>query len=117
MFEGLALGSRIAPLHFDRQFWRPYIWAGAYAITTPTGMAIGLVIRTTYDPNSQTALISAGVFDSLSAGLLIYTSLVTLIADDFLHGEILTASTWRIVFAFSMVALGAGVMSLLGRWA
>ena len=118
MFEGLALGSRIAPLRFnDNQARYSYLMAAAYAVTTPTGMAIGLGVRTTYDPNSQTALLSSGIFDSLSAGLLIYNSLVTLLADDFIHGEILTASTSRIAFAIGSMMIGAGVMSLLGRWA
>lgn len=116
-FEGLALGSRIAPLQFPSRSWKPYIWAIAYAVTTPAGMALGLAIRTTYDPNFQTALITCGVFDGLSAGLLIYNSMVTLLADDFLHGEMLRAKNWRITVALSCMIVGTALMSLLGRWA
>ena len=43
---------------------------------TPLGLAIGLGVRTTYNPDSTTASIVSGVLDSFSAGILIYTALV-----------------------------------------
>ena len=89
----------------------------AYAITTPIGMAIGIGIRTTYDPLSQTALISAGVFDAISAGLLIYASMVELLAHDFIFGEMRTASLKLVLLAITCMLVGAALMSLLGRWA
>src|SRR5438046_2991105 len=90
-FEGLALGSRIATLVFNRTDWRPWFMAMAFACTTPIGIAIGLGVRLSYDPNSQKALISAGVFDAVSAGLLIYAGMVELLAHDFIQGEMQTA--------------------------
>lgn len=47
-----------------------------YGLTTPVGIAAGLGVRTTYNPDSTTASIVSGVLDSLSAGILIYTGLV-----------------------------------------
>jgi zinc transporter 1/2/3 len=40
------------------------------------GIAIGLGIRTTYNPDSTTASIVSGTLDSMSAGVLLYTGLV-----------------------------------------
>jgi zinc transporter 1/2/3 len=54
----------------------PFCAALLYAITTPVGIAVGLGIRNTYNPNSTTASIVSGVMDSLSAGILLYTGLV-----------------------------------------
>ena len=45
-------------------------------MTTPIGVAVGLGIRSTYNANSPTALATAGVFDSISTGILIYMALV-----------------------------------------
>jgi zinc transporter 1/2/3 len=47
-----------------------------YAITTPLGIAVGLGVRNTYNPDSTTASIVSGVMDSLSAGILLYTGMV-----------------------------------------
>lgn len=88
-----------------------------YAFTTPIGIAIGLGVRLTYDPNSQRALISAGVFDSVSAGLLIYAAMVELLAHDFIHGEMRTAPRKLVLIAVGSLLVGAALMALLGRWA
>ena len=56
--------------------WVPVVGALLYGITTPVGIAIGLGVRSTYNPNSTTPSIVSGVLDSLSAGVLIYTGLV-----------------------------------------
>ena len=55
----------------------PYLGLAAFfALTTPTGVAVGLGIRSTYNANSPAALATAGVFDSISTGILIYMALV-----------------------------------------
>ena len=77
MFEGLGLGSRLAFLSFPPKYrYVPYAAACIYAIMTPLGIAIGLGVRTTYNPESTTANIVSGVLDSISAGVLLYTGLV-----------------------------------------
>ena len=111
------MGSRIATLAFKPKDWRPYFMAAAYAFTTPIGIAIGLGVRSTYDPDSQRALISAGVFDAVSAGLLIYAGMVELLAHDFIHGEMRTAPTSKVLIAIGSMLVGCALMSLLGRWA
>ena len=116
-FEGLALGSRIATLAFKRGDWSPWFMALGYAFTTPIGIAIGLGLRSSYDPNSQAALISAGVFDAVSAGLLIYAGMVELLAHDFIHGEMRTAPPKVVLCALGSLIVGSALMSLLGRWA
>lgn len=72
MFEGLGLGSRLANLKLPKEYhWLPWIAGIVYAGITPVGLACGLLVRKTYDPDSPTALIVSGVLDSLSAGVLL----------------------------------------------
>lgn len=119
MFEGLGLGSRLAYLDLPPQYNYIAIAAAViYGTTTPIGIAVGLGVRTTYNPGSATASIVSGVMDSLSAGILIYTGLVELLAHEFLFNkEMSTASNKKLTYACVCMLLGAGVMALLGRWA
>jgi len=86
-------------------------------MTTPIAIAIGLGVRTTYNPNSDTANIVSGILDSISAGILIYTGLVELLARDFLFDPLRTKDNKRLGFMVFCVLLGAGIMALLGKWA
>ncbi|KAG8942926.1 high-affinity Zn(2+) transporter zrt1, partial [Tulasnella sp. 419] len=68
MFEGLGLGSRLANIELPPSYdWARVVGAAAYGLVTPLGTAIGLGIRTTYNPGSTTASAVSGVFDSISA--------------------------------------------------
>ena len=59
----------------------------------------------------------SGVLDSMSAGILIYTGLVELLARDFLFNPMGTKDNTRLAFMMVNVFLGAGLMALLGKWA
>lgn len=119
MFEGLGLGSRLALMKLPPRFnLVPIFGAVLYGVTTPIGIAIGLGIRSSYNPQSATASIVSGVMDALSSGILLYTGLVELLAHEFLFNPLMhRASTRHIVFACSSVVFGAFMMALLGRWA
>ena len=76
-FEGLGVGSRLAYMELPKKYkYVPHLGAVLFGITTPIGIAAGLGVRTTYNPDSTTASIVSGVLDSFSAGILIYTALV-----------------------------------------
>ena len=114
-FEGLGLGSRLAATPFPSaksaglQRFTPYLFAIAYGLSTPIAIAIGLGVRETYAPGSRTALIVNGVFDSISAGILIYTGLVELMAHEFMFSAVMRRADIRVVgSAFGIMCLGAG---------
>ncbi|EER23285.1 hypothetical protein D8B26_001374 [Coccidioides posadasii str. Silveira] len=117
-FEGLALGARISALSWNPDAKQPWLMALAYGCTTPIGQAIGLATHSLYDPDSEVGLIMVGTMNAISSGLLVYASLVELLAEDFLTDE-----SWRIlrgkrrIFACLLVFLGAFGMSLVGAWA
>lgn len=118
-FEGLGLGSRLAVTPWPKnRGWTPYVLGLAYGFSTPIAIAIGLGVRNTYPPESQTTLIVNGIFDSISAGILIYTGLVELMAHEFMFSRSMQRAPIRtVLFAFFMMCLGAGLMALLGKWA
>jgi solute carrier family 39 (zinc transporter), member 1/2/3 len=115
-FEGMGLGARIATLSFPPRSVRPYVMGLVFASVTPLGMGIGLCIRSLYSPTSTAALITTGVFDAISSGLLIYVSLVELLADEFLSGEMRFEQAHRAICAGICIVTGAVAMSLLGLW-
>lgn len=118
-FEGLGLGSRLATLPWPQsKRWTPYLLGIGYSLSTPIAIAIGLGVRNTYPPSGYTTLVVNGVFDSISAGILIYTALVELMAHEFMFSTTMRRASIRTVLsAFFLLCLGAGLMALLGKWA
>lgn len=116
-FEGMGIGARMSVIPFKPGSWLPWLLCGAYGLTTPIAIAIGLGLRNTYDSGSFTANVVSGVLDSISAGILIYTGLVELLARDFLFNPLRTKNNTRLAFMMICVFLGAALMALLGKWA
>lgn len=117
-FEGLGIGARMSAIPFPKRYhWLPWALCAAYGLTTPIAIAVGLGVRTTYDAGSFTASVVSGVLDATSAGILIYTGLVELLARDFLFNPDLTRDRSRLIFMVTCVFLGAALMALLGKWA
>ncbi|KAG8626407.1 hypothetical protein KVT40_005352 [Elsinoe batatas] len=125
MFEGLALGSRIAELPTSSPptggapvtMLTKYLYAGVFALITPIGMAIGLGVLDTWNGNDAGTLIAIGTLDALSAGILAWVSLVEMWAGDWLHGPLARASAKVAGPSLGSLMLGMVLMSVLGKWA
>lgn len=120
MFEGLGLGTRIAEANWPKsKRFTPWLLALAFTITTPVAIAIGLGVRHSFVPGSRRALIANGCFDAISAGILIYTGLVELMAHEFLFSKQFKGPDGlkKMLFAYLVMCCGAGIMALLGKWA
>ncbi|KAI0642327.1 ZIP zinc/iron transport family [Trametes meyenii] len=119
MFEGLGVGSRLAYIRLPPKYnYVPVVGALLFGITTPIGIAVGLGVRETYNPDSTTASIVSGILDAFSSGILLYTGLVELMAHEFLfNSDMLNGSNSKLAYALCCMILGAGIMALLGRWA
>jgi zinc transporter 1/2/3 len=92
-------------------------------------------VRESFAPEGRTMLLVNGVFDSISAGILIYTGLIELMAHEFMFSPYMQKGpVSRTLNAFGLMALGAGkftdfshdwyitdmssgLMALLGYWA
>lgn len=116
MFEGLGLGSRlaIAPWPKDKA-WLPYLLGMIFALSTPIGTAAGVASQ---PKNANTQKLVNGIFDSISAGILMYTGLVELLAHEFMFNPYMRrAPLWMLLLAFACVAFGSAVMAILAVWA
>jgi len=114
-FEGLALGSRIAAIHFPRSSWQPWIMVLAFGATTPLGQFIGLIVHNLYDPRSAAGLLVVGIMNAISSGLLLFAGLVQLLAQDFLQEDSYkTLRGSRRVKAYVSVVVGAFLMAGVG---
>ncbi len=114
-FEGLALGSRIAAIHFPRSSPRPWLMVLAYGTTTPIGQAIGLIVHNLYDPMSQTGLLMVGFMNAISSGLLLFAG-----CGAAARGGLLTEKSYKTLHgrkrthAFIAVFAGAGLYGSRG---
>lgn len=117
-FEGLGIGARLSVIPFPRGLrWMPWALCLAYGLTTPIAIAIGLGLRTTYNSGSFTANVVSGVLDSISAGILLYTGFVEMLARDFIFNPHRTNDKTRLAFMLVSLYLGIAIMALLGKWA
>jgi zinc transporter 1/2/3 len=113
-FEGMGLGGCIAQARFPLK--SIVTMASFFSLTTPAGIAIGIGIASVYDENSPTALVVEGLLDSVAAGILVYMALVDLLAADFMNQRVQKDRKLQIAVNLSL-PLGAGLMSLIAKWA
>ncbi|KAF5625662.1 zinc-regulated transporter 1 [Fusarium sp. NRRL 52700] len=144
LFEGIALGTRIASLGYGQMplalghshshstpppsvertgtstipLWKKLALASGFAVVTPLGMAIGIGVLNQFNGNNPTTLIVIGTLDAFSAGILIWVGLVEMWAQDWmLGGELSDASPLTTILALLGLVCGMALMSLLGKWA
>ncbi|KAK7418444.1 high-affinity Zn(2+) transporter zrt1 [Neonectria punicea] len=147
MFEGIALGTRIASLgHGGVTFSHPgqthmhahdapvpvvdrsqpstvslgkkLLLASGFALVTPIGMAIGIGVLDVFNGNDPKTIVAIGTLDALSAGILVWVGLVEMWAHDWmLGGELTEAGALTTTLAMFGLLVGMILMSVLGKWA
>lgn len=114
-FEGFAIGSAAVDSGLGAK--KSFVMGVVYSLTTPVGIAIGVAVRETYNGNSTAALLTEGILDSISTGILIYVVLVELINPMFTQSKWLRAQKWWLqMLSFASLYAGAGVMAGIGNW-
>jgi len=115
LFEGLAMGSQIAAVGFKS--WKAILLALVYTVSAPVGVAIGIGIRSSYNANSASAILSQGILDALSGGIILYAGFVTMLAYEF-ASDFHEFQSSMAVRASMFLALwfGTGVLSFIGIW-
>ncbi|OMO67184.1 Zinc/iron permease [Corchorus capsularis] len=114
MFEGMGLGGCI--LQAEYKAFKKFVMAFFFSVTTPFGIAMGMALSKTYKDNSPTALITVGLLNASSSGLLIYMALVDLLSAEFM-GPKLQGSIKLQLKSCVAALLGAGGMSVMAIWA
>ena len=117
-FEGVALGSYITELRDAATVVAKGAMAAMFALTVPSGTWIGIGVASGYSPGSQTAIWVTGTLNAVTGGMLLYSSLITFMAEEFsrddLGGAAGRAMKRRM---YAAMLLGAACMALLGIWA
>lgn len=114
-FEGFALGARLAELEFGG--WNEALLATIYSLSAPLGIAVGIGIAHSYDPGSVTALLVQGIFDSISAGIILYVAFVHMLASEFAQDYKRCGSRrTKKSILFAGLYVGAAVMAIIGIW-
>ncbi len=88
-----------------------------YTLTTPVGVAIGIGVRFQYNDNAYGTIISQGVLDGISAGILIFDGIANIIVPHFNKESYLDSSNAKMAAEYALFCTGAGVMSYIGRYA
>ncbi|RYR13575.1 hypothetical protein Ahy_B04g070497 isoform B [Arachis hypogaea] len=113
MFEGIGLGSCI--LQAQYKLLKRMVLVLFFSVTTPFGIALGIGLSKIYKENSPSALITVGMLNASSAGLLIYMSLVDLLSTDFMSLRL--QNNIKLQFkSYVAVFLGAASMSVMAKW-
>ncbi|OAX77503.1 hypothetical protein ACJ72_08198 [Emergomyces africanus] len=116
MFEGLALGARIAQLS-PALTTSNVSMATLFALITPIGMAIGLGVIHTFNGNDRSTIIAIGALDALSAGILAWVALIDMWSHDWLYGDLRDAPIVKAAVGLLALVAGMVLMGLLGKWA
>ncbi len=135
IFEGVALGACIAELPSKSSFTQEHGYSGdsedsgetvtlktkfllalPYVFIAPLGMVIGISLLNRFNGNDPPTIILIGTLEALSAGILIWVGVVEMLAHDWVHGELATASGGKRAVCLVALVVGMGVLALLGNW-
>ena len=115
VLQGFALGARLASCRFS--LFNEAMLALIYSSSAPIGIAIGIGIANSYEPNSTRALITQGTFDSVSAGILLYVAFVQMMAAEFSEDYRKCGRDWlKKSSLYVAMWCGAAVMAVIGKW-
>ncbi|RNE99160.1 solute carrier family 39 (zinc transporter), member 1/2/3 [Trypanosoma conorhini] len=122
IFEGLALGSRLADASMN--FKLELLMTIIYAVSVPLGTVVGVVVVTTSNISltGTTFVTVQAVIDSVCGGILLYLGF-TLLLNDFradlreFAGGAAAQRGWKRFGMLLALWGGATVMTLLGKWA
>lgn len=107
LFEGIALGSAIAQCGNNLDRFKTILIVLCYSLTTPIGIGIGIAIS---DLNS---LVLQGIFNAISAGILVYMATIHFIIEDYINNE---ATGKKKFLMFLALGCGFGAMAVIGIW-
>lgn len=119
MIEGLSLGAMIISSKISKI--KSSILIISYSFTTPIGILIGLFIGNNNDEENlpDSWVITRGVFLGISAGMLIYISLIQIAMEELSREELHINTRKALIKKISMhisMLLGAASMCVIALW-
>ena len=79
-------------------------------------VAVGIGVSSNYSGKSKAALGAEGVFDAMSAGILIYNGLCDLMVPTFSDTELSPTGIVQVTGFVGLYA-DAAIMAVIGKWA
>ncbi|CAN1169354.1 Zinc transporter 5 [Linum perenne] len=113
-FEGLGLGACVSQASFGVRTVATMV--AFFSLTTPIGIAAGIVLSSIYDNDGQTSVVVSGMMNSVAGGILIYMALVDLLGHDFSSSRLVGNLQMQLEGYVSLL-LGMLCMSVLAVWA
>ena len=117
LFEGIAMGVIVSDTSLSK---KSKIALGViYPFSTPIGIAIGIFIHSPYFESSiPTILLTEGILESLSSGILMYSTYCELIGGEINHSSTFDQYDSKFKsYCFLAMYAGAASMALVGAWA
>jgi len=115
-FEGLGLGSRIAYASL-KHFISVIVIDLTFALACPVGIAIGLGVKSAVEDNDSLFQGFKGTIEGLSAGILIYISIMAMMRTYAENGLTGMALNYHRISSYIGLLFGAAVMAVIGIWA
>ena len=120
LFEGVALGSRLADPYTKISMGFSFFLALIFASAAPIGIMMGVVVTSAIQPSQSVFLLAEGILDSFCAGILLYVGLSLILSDfpktcDKLCHEGKHVSKKKFALFLSMWS-GAGLMAFIGKY-
>ena len=120
-FEGLGLGSTIQEARLELGKSKVLFFVLTFAMTVSIGVTIGFLLdkypMTNKDPDAseRDSNFVTGILNSLCSGVLIYVSLVEMVAEDFQAAVIATRFGLKAKMLLSLMC-GTLIMAILAIW-
>ncbi|ESL07554.1 hypothetical protein TRSC58_04755 [Trypanosoma rangeli SC58] len=121
MFEGLALGSRLADA--SMRMTLELLLAVIFSISAPVGTAVGVgaVVGSKVSVTGAAFVVVQAIFDSMCGGILMYLGFVLMLSDFPMDlrrhaGAGMAHSGWKRLAMFVALWAGAGLMAGIGKW-
>ena len=122
-FEGVGLGARLVDVADGMHTRLTVALALVFAVAAPLGIGagIGVAANPSYNPNGSTFLLTQGTFDSVCAGILLYTGFqllgeFTRDLDRHCDGPLAKYGLLKRCALFVALWGGAGIMAYIGRY-
>lgn len=119
-FEGVGLGCTIQEARLDLGHWNVVVFVLVFSSTVSIGVVIGYLMNkypSTDDATETTILLFVkGAFNSITAGVLIYVSVVEMIAEDY-QSMVTVGKPVLKLKMFAALMTGTLFMAILAYWA
>jgi len=119
MIEGMSLGTMLLSSKANKL--KSFIFITAYSLMTPLGITTGLIIEKTSSSPTELSInwiASRGCLLGISAGMLLYISLIQLIIEELSKKETLAiVSVSKKLCMYVSMLVGASIMCIFAIWA